>query len=162
MEWKQEMWKLFQSTTLGEVLLALLAMIALSAVQTSAQTIIHNAFLFIDTSDNASCNQLHWLIRSPYLSVIASNDLSLRRWYGCFLPFRIQDPTIMNSLVETGCPLEIVLAGWKKRRPGANKIPTRGIWVGFGEKNERGQHNHLDRRMREMNQMKNVFLLSCS
>ena len=116
-----------KSTTLGEVLLALLTMIALSAVQTSAQTIIHNAFLFTDTSDNASYNQLHWLTRSPYLSVIASNDLSLRRRYGCFLPFRIQDPTVMNSLVETECPLGIMLAGWKKRPPGTNKTPTRGI-----------------------------------
>ena len=37
---------------------ALLAMIALSVVQSSAQTFIYNAILFIDTSDNAWYNKL--------------------------------------------------------------------------------------------------------
>ena len=54
----------------------LLAMIALLAVQSSAQTFIHNTVLFIDTSDHAWYNQIHWLIRTPYL---LSNALSLYR-----------------------------------------------------------------------------------
>ena len=52
----------------------LLAMIALSAVQSSVQTFIHNAILFIDVSNNAWYNKVHWLIKTPYLSVIANND----------------------------------------------------------------------------------------
>ena len=51
----------------------LLAMIALLAVQSCAQTFIHNAIMLIDTSDNASYSQVHWLIRTPYLSIKASN-----------------------------------------------------------------------------------------
>ena len=47
---------------------ALLAFIALSAAQSSAQTRIHNAILVIDTSNNASYKQVHWLVRTPYLS----------------------------------------------------------------------------------------------
>ena len=46
-------------------------MIALSPVQT--QTFIHNVILFIDMPSNAWCDQTHWLIRTPYLSIIASN-----------------------------------------------------------------------------------------
>ena len=53
---------------------ALLAFIALSAAQSSAQTRIHSAILIIDTSNNASYNQVHWLVRTPYLSIKASND----------------------------------------------------------------------------------------
>ena len=44
-------------------------MIAISVVQSSVQTFIHNAILFIDTC----YNQAHWLIGMPYLSIIASN-----------------------------------------------------------------------------------------
>ena len=51
----------------------LLAMVALSAVQSSAQTFIHNAILFIDTFNNAWYNQVHWLIGMPYFPIIASN-----------------------------------------------------------------------------------------
>ena len=51
----------------------LLAMIALSAVQSFAQSYIHNAVLFIGTSDKAWYNQVHWLIEPPYLLIIASN-----------------------------------------------------------------------------------------
>ena len=47
-------------------------MIAISAVQSSAQTFIHNAFLFIDTSNNAWYNQAY---RTPCLLIIASNDI---------------------------------------------------------------------------------------
>ena len=56
----------------------LLAIIALSAVQSYAQTFIRNAIrsMFIDTSDNFSYNQVHWLIRTPYLSIIANNALT--------------------------------------------------------------------------------------
>ena len=54
---------------------SLLAFIALSAAQSSAQTRIHNAILVIDTSNNASYNQVHWLVRMPYLSIKASNDV---------------------------------------------------------------------------------------
>ena len=52
---------------------SLLAMIALSAVQSSVQTFIHNVILFIDTSNNAGYNQAHWLIGTSYLPTIASN-----------------------------------------------------------------------------------------
>ena len=54
-------------------LTSLLAMIALSVVQSYAQSFIYNAILFIDTSNNAWYNQADWLIRIPYLSIIASN-----------------------------------------------------------------------------------------
>ena len=52
---------------------SLLAFIALSAAQSSAQTRIHSAILVTDTSNNASYNQVHWLVRTPYLSIKASN-----------------------------------------------------------------------------------------
>ena len=55
----------------------LLAMIGLSAFQSSAQTFSHNAILFIDASDNAWYNQVHWLIGMAYLSIIASNVLAM-------------------------------------------------------------------------------------
>ena len=55
----------------------LLAMITLLAVQSSAQTFIHNVILFFDTSDNAWYNQVHWLIGTPYLSIIASKVSAL-------------------------------------------------------------------------------------
>ena len=48
-------------------------MIALSAVQSFAQTFIHNAIFFIDTSNDAWYVQGYWLIWTSYLSVIASN-----------------------------------------------------------------------------------------
>ena len=54
---------------------SLLAFIALSAAQSTAQTRIHSAILVIDTSNNASYNQVHWLVRTPYLSIKASNAL---------------------------------------------------------------------------------------
>ena len=54
----------------------LLAFIALSAAQSSAQTRIHSAILVSDTSNNASYNQVHWLVRMPYLSIKASNVLT--------------------------------------------------------------------------------------
>ena len=55
--------------------MALLAFIAFSAAQSSTQTRIHRAILVIDTSNNASYNQVHWLVRTPYMSIKASNDL---------------------------------------------------------------------------------------
>ena len=54
---------------------SLLAMIALLAVQSCVETFIYNAIMLIDTSDNASYNQVHWLIRTPHLSIKASNGL---------------------------------------------------------------------------------------
>ena len=39
---------------------SLLSFIALSAAQSSAQPHIHSAVLVIDTSNNASYNQVHW------------------------------------------------------------------------------------------------------
>ena len=48
-------------------------MIALSALQSPAQTFSHNGIMFIDTSNNAWYNQVHWLIGTPYLSIKASN-----------------------------------------------------------------------------------------
>ena len=72
---------------------SLLAFIALSAAQSSAQTRIHNAILVIDTSNNASYNQVHWLVRTPYLSIKASNGykligLSSRPIPMCFFVFQ--------------------------------------------------------------------------
>ena len=52
-------------------------MIALLAIQSCAQTFIPNAIMLIDTTDNASYNQVHWLIRMPYLSIKASNEFEL-------------------------------------------------------------------------------------
>ena len=43
-------------------------------ITSSAQTFIHNSILFIDVSNNACYNKVHWLIKTPYLSVIARND----------------------------------------------------------------------------------------
>ena len=54
-------------------------MIALSAVQSSAQLFIHNAILCIDTSYNALYYQVHCIIGTLYLSIIASNDLVYRQ-----------------------------------------------------------------------------------
>ena len=51
----------------------LLAIVDIMAVQSSAQTFIHNTILFIDTFNNAWHNQADWLIGTPYLSTIASN-----------------------------------------------------------------------------------------
>ena len=51
----------------------LLAIIALSGVQSSIRTFSHNAILVIDTSNNDSYNQAQWLIGTPYLSIVASN-----------------------------------------------------------------------------------------
>ena len=55
---------------------SLLALIALSAAQSSAQTHIHSAILVTDISNNASYNQVLWLVRMPYLSIKASNGLT--------------------------------------------------------------------------------------
>ena len=57
---------------------ALLAMIALSAVHSSTQTCIHNVILFIDISINDWYNQDHWKFGKPYLSIIASNAIVLK------------------------------------------------------------------------------------
>ena len=48
-------------------------MTALSAIQSCAQTFIHNVIMFFDTSNNAFYSQVHWLIGTPYLSIKASN-----------------------------------------------------------------------------------------
>ena len=57
------------------------AIVDISSVQSSAQTFIHNAILFIDTSNNAWHNQAHWVIGTPYLSTIASNvQCTLSSW----------------------------------------------------------------------------------
>ena len=58
---------------------SLLAFIALSPAQSSAQTRIHSAILVIDTSINASYNEVHWLVRTPYLSIKASNEGAVYR-----------------------------------------------------------------------------------
>ena len=58
-------------------------MIVLLTVESCAQTRIHNAIMLIDTSDNASYNQVHWLIRTPYLSIKASNEAMFqKKFYG--------------------------------------------------------------------------------
>ena len=51
---------------------SLLAFTALSAAQSS--------ILVIDTSNNASYNQVHWLVGTPYLAVKASNG---RKFCSC-------------------------------------------------------------------------------
>ena len=56
---------------------SLLAIVDISSVQSSAETFIHNAILFIDTSNNAWHNQAHWMIQPPYLSTIASNVIRI-------------------------------------------------------------------------------------
>ena len=61
--------------------LLLLAFIALFAAQSSAQISIDNAILVIDTSNNASYNQVHWLVGTPYLSIKAINDHSYCIYY---------------------------------------------------------------------------------
>ena len=61
------------SKTIATKKLSFIAMIALSAVQSSAKKFIHNAILFIETSDIARFNQVDCLIDTPYLSIIASN-----------------------------------------------------------------------------------------
>ena len=38
--------------------------------------IFHNAIFFIDTSNNALYNLAHWLIETPYLAILAGNELS--------------------------------------------------------------------------------------
>ena len=53
---------------------SLLAFIALSAAQSSAQTHINSAIVVINTSNGAWHSQVHWLI-SPYLAIKASNDI---------------------------------------------------------------------------------------
>ena len=55
--------------------LELLAIIALSGVQSYVQTFIHNAIWFLDTSNNTRYIQAHWLMRTQYLLIIPSNDL---------------------------------------------------------------------------------------
>ena len=57
----------------------LLAFIANSDAQSSAQTHIHSAIVVIDTSNNAWYSQVHWLVGTPYLAVKASNALILRK-----------------------------------------------------------------------------------
>ena len=94
----------------------LLAFIALSAAQSSAQTRIHSAILVIDTSNNASYNQVHWLVRTPYLSIKSSNEtavtpsgcqncLSCRKAYNICsigLWLRFLQPWHYNLLAENG------------------------------------------------------------
>ena len=82
-------------------LVALLCFIALSAAQSFAQTHIHSAILVIDTSNNASYIQVHWLVGTPYLSIKASNEHG-RRWNfhlhtlaACLAQFRmVADKTV--------------------------------------------------------------------
>ena len=54
------------------------------AVPSSSQALIHHAILFIDTSDNASYNQLHWLIGMSYLSIIASSAYGVTSFHASF------------------------------------------------------------------------------
>ena len=48
-------------------------MIANSAFQ--SWTFYHNAILFINTYNSAYYEVPHWLLRTPYLVIIASNDM---------------------------------------------------------------------------------------
>ena len=64
----------------------LLAIVDILAVQSSAQTFIHNAILFNEASNNAWYNQAHWLIGTPYLLTIASNgEKSIARTVSLYL-----------------------------------------------------------------------------
>ena len=66
--------------------ISLLAFIALSAAQSSAQTQIHSTIVVIDTSNNAWHSQVRWLVGTPYLAIKASNgqnnqeDICQSRW----------------------------------------------------------------------------------
>ena len=53
--------------------LALLAMIALSAVQSSVRTFFHNTILFIDTYNNEQYKLPHSLLGTQHLTIISSN-----------------------------------------------------------------------------------------
>ena len=55
-----------------------LAMTANSAVQSSTQTFFLNDILFMDTPNNAYYKPPHSLIRTPYLAIIASNDIFMQ------------------------------------------------------------------------------------
>ena len=62
--------------------MTLLAIVNILTVQSSAQKFIHNAILFIDTSNSAWYNQAHCLIGTPYLSTVASNvQVQKAKWY---------------------------------------------------------------------------------
>ena len=74
-------------------------MVAISAVQSSAQTFIHNAILFIDISDNVWYNQAHWLIRTPYLSIIASNGAE-KQFFFSFFPVIVAKP-LLSRFIQT-------------------------------------------------------------
>ena len=111
---------------------ALLAFIALSAAQSSAQTRIHSATFVIDTASNASYNQVHWLVRTPYLSIKASNVLSTLIIQSCtfkrkknknlhfsrslLMRFWWLDPQDMRCW-EFGLPLRTLLASHLKYQP---------------------------------------------
>ena len=66
-------------------------MIARLAVQSGAQTFIHNAIMLIDTSDNDSYNQVHWLIGMPHLSTKTSNDSDFGESFIFRESFRFRD-----------------------------------------------------------------------
>ena len=68
----------------------LLAFIALSAAQWSAQTRIHNTILVIDTSNIAQYNRVHWLVGMPHLSIKARNiGINITLCGGHSQPFKL-------------------------------------------------------------------------
>ena len=54
------------------------SLLAFIAAQSSTQTRMHSAILVIDTANNVSYHQVHWLVRTRYLLIKASNDVEFR------------------------------------------------------------------------------------
>ena len=96
---------------------ALLAFTALSAVQSSAQTRIHSAILVIDTSNNASYNQVHWLVGTPYLAIKASN-VGVNNWTAEWATIVSNAPHELINETQENKYTEIVEIGWQRRNRG--------------------------------------------
>ena len=73
-----------KTCSIAKLPITLLAFIALLAAESSIQKCIHNAIVFIDTSNNALYNQLHWLVGTPYLAIKASNADPPKVWVSGF------------------------------------------------------------------------------
>ena len=71
-----------------------------SEFQSSAQTFMHNAILLIDTFGKYWYNQIHWLIGTPYLSTIASNEPSLiTGFWGNSMEFTLTEESVTFDFV---------------------------------------------------------------
>ena len=123
------MTKVFSQTIMwtiyGPFRSTLLAMIALCTVQSSSQTFIHNAILFVDTSDNVWYHQGHWLIGTPYLLIITNNECSscmvmylrccLWTWRHYPTPFPCTVPLAHCRLLSSNHPNHLLLCERQRR-----------------------------------------------